>query len=69
MKKGDLVKLCQVSYPQYKGDICILMDEMEVDQWSVLTKGGIHPWKIHSLDITLIGSAKTIKTPEIKKIK
>ena len=69
MKKGDMVKLCEVSYPQYKGELCMIMTEMEVDQWMVLTKNGFHPWKIHTSDITLVGSAKTIKTPEIKKIK
>jgi hypothetical protein len=55
MKVGDLVRVCDRNYPQYKEGTCgILMRERSPQRWSVFISGRMHPYAIDEIYIDLL---------------
>ena len=68
MKKGDMVKLCEVSYTQYKGELCMIMNEMEVDQWVVLTRTASIHGEFTLLTLPSLALPRQLKHQRLKKL-
>ena len=54
MKVGSIVRLDSNEYPQYRGMLGVLLDELEVDQWEVFIGGRNHPYRVHSAAIEIV---------------
>ena len=61
MKAGDLVKLGEKYYPEYKGLFGMLIKKKAAsgpglkEMWQVMVDGHIHPFYIPSDDIDVVG--------------
>ena len=61
MKVGDLVKLSEEHYPEYKGLFGMLTEKKLVNgtgrgpMWQVMVDGRIHPFYVPSEDIEVVG--------------
>ncbi len=61
MKVGDLVKLSEKYYPEYKGLFGLLTEKKAAsgpgleEMWQVMVDGQIHPFYIPSDDIEVVG--------------
>jgi|LWDU01.1.fsa_nt_gi hypothetical protein len=54
MKDGDLVKLCSLGYPQHKGKIGMLIEQVELlGRWIVMIGGVLHPYVVDERDMEL----------------
>lgn len=56
MKPGDIVKLKEKLYPQYKGKVGVLIQRQDScvgqgEYWAVMVDGRIHPFGITEDDI------------------
>ena len=56
MKPGDIVKLKEKLYPQYKGKVGVLIQSQDscvgqAEYWAVMVDGRIHPFGITEDDI------------------
>jgi len=59
MKVGDLVSLCPVGYPQYKGQVGMLVEKRYTGRWLVMIGGAsvdvtLHPYVIDELDMEAV---------------
>lgn len=59
MKKGDLVKMCTVTYPQYANQVGVLVRSIVLNpaekwHWEVLIDGRTHPFGINEDDMVLL---------------
>lgn len=59
MKVGDLVSLCPVGYPQYKGQVGMLVEKRYTGRWLVMIGGSnvdctLHPYVIDELDMEAV---------------
>ena len=61
MKVGDLVKLSEEHYPEYKGLFGMLTEKNAASgpglapMWQVMVDGRIHPFYVPSEDIEVVG--------------
>ena len=64
-KAGDMVKLCQINYPQYKEMLGTLISRVNAGQrvgldlrvaedWRVLIDGRIHPYCVNDSDMSVV---------------
>lgn len=51
MKVGDLVKLSPCDYPQYRGQIGILVSDEGDRLWKVFIKGKLHPYLVNMINL------------------
>jgi len=51
MKVGDLVKLSPCDYPQYRGQVGILMSDEGDGLWKVFIEGRLHPYLVHRINL------------------
>ena len=58
MKPGELVKLCDASYPQYKGKLGLLVREQVPGQWIVVINGRMHPYQVHYASMEIVSGTK-----------
>lgn len=56
IKVGDMVKINEHDYPQYKGKIGVVLSSSSAlpQRWCVIVDGKIHPFFIHSDSLTVI---------------
>ena len=55
MKIGDLVTLCPRGYPQYKGQVGMLVEKRFTGRWLVMIGGcTLHPYVIDELDMEAV---------------
>jgi hypothetical protein len=63
-KPGDMVELCQISYPQYRKMLGTLVHRhppyrtksanSPTEKWSVLINGRVHPYFIDDTDMSVV---------------
>ncbi len=62
MKVGDLVKLNEVSYPQYKGKVGVLVDFGTMPSastpWIVMINGKLHTFFVKEYDMELVDESR-----------
>ncbi len=58
MKPGELVKLCTMSYPQYKGKLGLLISEHVPGQWMVIINGRVHPYHVHYASMEVVSESR-----------
>ncbi len=62
MKVGDLVKLNEVSYPQYKGKVGVLVDFGTMPSastpWIVMISGKLHTFFVKEYDMELADESR-----------
>jgi len=51
MKVGDLVELCNVNYPQHKGEFGVLVELRYTGRWIVMIGGVLHPYVVDETDM------------------
>ena len=54
MRIGDLVRLCEESYPQYRGMLGVLVRDLAPGQWMVVINGRVHPYQVHFASMEVI---------------
>jgi hypothetical protein len=54
MKVGDLIKLCEIGYPQYKRATGVLVELRYVGRWIVMINGVLHPYVIDETDMVIV---------------
>ena len=62
MKVGDLVRLCELSYPQYRGKVGILVrwltSPAPSTPWEVVINGKSHPYVVYQADMEVINESR-----------
>ena len=54
MRVGDLVKLEDVGYPQYRGKLGVLVERRYTGRWIVMIGSVLHPYVVDETDMELI---------------
>ena len=58
MRIGDLVRLCDESYPQYRGMLGVLVRDLSPGQWVVAINGRLHPYQVHGASMEIISESR-----------
>ena len=54
MKVGDLVELCNSSYPQYRGKFGVLVEDRYIGRWIVMIGCALHPYVVDESDMVVL---------------
>ena len=58
MKVGDLVKLNEREYPQYRDKVALIIEERTPNIFAVLVGDTVHPHLVHKYSIEVIDESR-----------
>ena len=58
MKVGDLVKLNERDYPQYRDKVALIIEERTPNIFAVSVGDAVHPYLVHKYSIEVLSESR-----------